>query len=393
MRRNKRGFKLFNRDWISNDVKYEVGKSYEEDVIPKYNALRVSIGITFCTELKNCFLTTSLDSDNKIAEVIAYGDIDYGEDGLISYTNKIKIVREIPWQDVLDMVNTGKDCTGYNNEGNRNSGDENYGILNSGDGNRGNFNSGDRNIGDRNSGNDNSGDSNSGDHNSYDHNSGNHNSGICNSGNHNSGNYNSGDYNSGHYNSGSGNSGYGNVGILNSGKGNLGGRNSGNGNGGYNNSGNANCGNSNIGNANCGHHNIGHHNTGNWNLGNFNSGDWNDTAFSNGCFNTEEPKIMLFNKPSDWTYKTWLVSDAIRIMEKIERNVLEWVCDDEMSIEEKKANTDYEVTGGYLKTLNESECTQVWWNSLSNSEKKIIRAIPNFDEAIFKQVTGIKSLG
>lgn len=45
----------------------------------------------------------------------------------------------------------------------------------------------------------------------------------------------------------------------------------------------------------------------------------NKTNFSNGCFNTEEPKIFLFNKPSDWTYRDWLnkssvekqISDAI----------------------------------------------------------------------------------
>jgi len=63
------------------------------------------------------------------------------EDSKIA-TDKMLIVKEITWQEVLEMVNTGKGCTGNRNSGNRNSGDRNSGYLNSGD----------RNSGDRNSG-------------------------------------------------------------------------------------------------------------------------------------------------------------------------------------------------------------------------------------------------
>ena len=48
-----------------------------------------------------------------------------------------------------------------------------------------------------------------------------------------------------------------------------------------------------------------------------------------------------------------------------------------------------ETTGGYLKILDNSECAVIWWRGLSDREKAIITAIPNFDKAIFKEITGI----
>ena len=121
-----------------------------------------------------------------------------------------------------------------------------------------------------------------------------------------------------------------------------------------------------------------------------NSGDWNKTNFSNGCFNTEEPKIFLFNKPSDWTYRDWLNSDARYLLNQIPRNVVDWIWLDNMTDEEKEQHPEYEVVGGYLKILDESECGQLWWDSLSERYKNIIKAMPNFDKEIFEDVTGIK---
>ena len=136
--------------------------------------------------------------------------------------------------------------------------------------------------------------------------------------------------------------------------------------------------------------NLGKGNAGLWNSGNRNSGDWNKTNFSNGCFNTEEPKIFLFNKPSDWTYRDWLNSDARYLLNQIPRNVVDWIWSDDMTDEEKEQHPEYEVVGGYLKILDESECGQLWWDSLSERYKNIIKAMPNFDKEIFEDVTGIK---
>lgn len=136
--------------------------------------------------------------------------------------------------------------------------------------------------------------------------------------------------------------------------------------------------------------NIGKNCTGRCNTGDCNTGDWNKSSFNTGCFNTEEQKIMLFNKPSNMTYREWLESDARWLLNQIPKDVVEWVYEEDMTDEEKAAHPTYEITGGYLKVLDESECGQLWWGSLSDRRKDIIRAIPNFDSDIFFQCTGVR---
>lgn len=107
----------------------------------------------------------------------------------------------------------------------------------------------------------------------------------------------------------------------------------------------------------------GYGNSGNDNSGNDNSGDWNKCSFSNGCFNTEEPKIYLFNKPSEWTYRDWINSDACFILDREFQNPFDF--------------------------RNNTENMRTWWSTLDSRERDIIKAIPNFDAAIFKEITGI----
>ena len=284
-----KGYKVFNPDWTCREFQYEVGQVYEMDEKP----ICCDRGFHFCEKASDCFQYYKFDPNNKVAEVEAFGDID--TDGTKSCTNKIKIVREIPWMEVLTIVNEGKECTGLWNSGNCNSG---------------NYNSGNRN------------------------------SGNCNSGNCNSGDYNSGDCNSGNCNSGDWNSG--------------------------------------------------NRNSGNRNSGNRNSGDWNKSSFNNGCFNTIEPTIMMFNKPSEITYQDWRKSDARYLLNQIPKDVVEWVWSDDMTDEEKAAHPEHETTGGYLKELDKSECSQIWWDGLTNSQKEIIKSMPKFNESIFEEITGIK---
>ena len=173
-----RGYKVFNPDWTCRDMQYEVGKTYEMKETP----IICERGFHFCEKVADCFEYYGFDSNNKVAEIEAYGELDFEKDGDKHCTNKIKIIRELNWHEVLDLVNTGKNCTG---------------LCNSGDWNSGDWNSGSRNSGSRNSGDWNSGDWNSGDCNSGDWNSGSRNSGSRNSGDWNSGDCNSGDWNSG----------------------------------------------------------------------------------------------------------------------------------------------------------------------------------------------------
>ena len=163
-----KGFKVFNSDWTCRGFQFEVGKTFTEDVTP----VCCDRGFHFCTKAADCFKYYSFDPDNKVAEVEALGDIDTNNDDSKCSTNKIHIIREITWQEVLDLVNLGKACTGLCNSGDWNSGNRNSGNRNSGDWNSGDWNSGNRNSGDWNSGNRNSGNRNSGNRNSGDWNSG-----------------------------------------------------------------------------------------------------------------------------------------------------------------------------------------------------------------------------
>lgn len=328
MNKPVKGYKVFNSDWTCRGFKYAVGETFEEEVKPSV----CHRGFHFCEKAADCFNYYHFDPANKVAEVLALGDVVTKGDK--SCTNKIQIVREIPWTELLKIVNTGKSCSGYRNSGNFNSG--------------------------------------------------NHNSGDFNSGNFNSGNYNSGDCNTGNWNSGKYNSGYWNNGDKNSGDKNSGNLNSGNYNRGVKNSGNFNSGNFNSGDNNSGNCNTGDYNSGSWN-----SGDWNKCNFSNGCFNTMDSKIYLFNKPSEWTYWDWRNSMAYVILSRMQNNLLEYVIWEDMTDEEKNSYPEAEITGGYLKKLNKFECSINWWHNLSDEEKAVITAIPNFDKEIFKEITGV----
>lgn len=187
-----KGYKVFNSDWTCRGYQYEVGKTYEMAESPKC----YEMGFHFCKRLVDCFNYYNFDPNNKVAEIEAIGEIDFDDTNSKCCTNKIVILKELTWAEVLDMCNTGKGNSGKRNSGNYNSGDYNSGH----------YNSGHHNTGDGNCGNYNSRENNCGDYNCGDSNSGNYNSGHCNSGHHNTG-----DYNSGHYNSGNHNSGYCNT--------------------------------------------------------------------------------------------------------------------------------------------------------------------------------------
>lgn len=60
----------------------------------------------FCENAVDCFNYYDFNSNNKVAEVIAYGTVlkDEGK----SCTNKLEIVREISWDEVLRIINMGK---------------------------------------------------------------------------------------------------------------------------------------------------------------------------------------------------------------------------------------------------------------------------------------------
>jgi hypothetical protein len=145
----------------------------------------------------------------------------------------------------------------------------------------------------------------------------------------------------------------------------------------------------NTGKACTGRCNSGNWNSGNRNSGNRNSGDWNKTSFSNGCFNTVSPKIYMFNKPTDWTLEHWLNCRARYLLNQIDDCPLEYVWFDSMTDEEKAAHPEAKTTGGYLKERTTADNARKWWAGLSADDRNIIFSLPNFDAAIFKEITGI----
>ena len=304
-----KGFKVFNPDWTCRNFQYKVGETYHHNG----EIGLCEAGFHFCQVASDCFSYYSFNPNNKVAEVEAIGLTE--TQGNKSVTNCIRIIREIPWQELLTIVNTGKSCTGFCNSGNNNSGNWNSGNWNSGNWNSGNWNSGNWN-------------------------SGNNNSGNWNSGNNNSGNWNNGFFNSGDCNNGDWNSG--------------------------------------------------NNNSGNWNSGNWNSGNWNSGNRNNGFFNTDEPFARSFNKPTKIKMSEFCNIKGVKILARNYENNW-WIYSGNMSEEEKAEHPEHVTTGGYLKTVPFHEACRMMWERLSDDEKAEVLKIPNFDSAIFEEITGIKA--
>ena len=323
-----KGYKVFNPDWTCRKMQYEVGKTYEMDESP----VLCERGFHFCTRVARCFDYYNFDPQNHVAEVEAMGCI-VGDEANKMCTNKIRIVRELTWEEVLRLVNTGVFNAGKENTGNRNTGNRNTGNWNTGSWNTGNRNTGD-----------------------------------CNTGS---------------WNTGYGNTGNRNTGSWNTGYGNTGNRNTGN-----RNTGNRNTGNWNTGSWNTGNCNTGYGNTGNCNTGYGNTGDFNTTDNATGCFCTEKQMIMFFDKPSTWTLEDWRYSDAYRaLFDHID--LTKWVSYEDMMDVEKAEHPESEATGGYLKKLDYKLACREGWAKMTDDEKQAVKNLPNFDAEKFEQITGI----
>ena len=185
----------------------------------------------------------------------------------------------------------------------------------------------------------------------------------------NTGNRNSGDWNSGYRNSGDWNSGYRNSGNSNSGDWNSGYRNSGDWNSGYRNS--------------------GYWNSGDWNSGYRNSGYWNSTSHETGCFNSVEPTtIRAFN--SEVNKELW---DNAKKPDFLYFELCEWVSSSGMTDDEKEENKTHITTGGYLKTYEYKEAFKKSFDNRKEGELELLKALPNFDAEVFKDISGIDITG
>ena len=178
-------------------------------------------------------------------------------------------------------------------------------------------------------------------------------------------------------NRGKNNTGIGNVGNKNSGNNNLGDSNSGDSNLGYCNSGYRNLGDNNSGDSNLGYGNSGYRNS-----GNKNSGNWNSGCGWCGCFNAGKSPYYMFGK---------IVEENIKIdfPDFFYFELIEWISSENMSEKEKKKHPKHKTLGGYLKTLRYKDAWRNSWNNATLEDKKKVLELPNFNNEIFKEITGI----
>jgi hypothetical protein len=149
-----------------------------------------------------------------------------------------------------------------------------------------------------------------------------------------------------------------------------------------NNSGDYNSGDYNSGDYNSGNHNSGRYNSGDCNSGDYNSGSYNSGDCNSGYFNSNTPFVRLFNKT---TKLRWDDPKITRLMSLCVVPILRWVSSDEMTEEEKNNNKSHKTTGGFLRKTERAD-----WTRLTDSDKEAIRSLPNFDNDIFEQITGVR---
>jgi hypothetical protein len=92
----------------------------------------------------------------------------------------------------------------------------------------------------------------------------------------------------------------------------------------------------------------------------------------------------LFNKDSGLKFKSCIISKLKNINIK---PILQWVYEDSMSDQEKLDNPGFSTIGGYLKNTGRTD-----YSKLTDKDKELIKSLPNFDNEIFKQITGISLL-
>ena len=115
-----------------------------------------------------------------------------------------------------------------------------------------------------------------------------------------------------------------------------------------------------------------------------NSGNCNSGNRNSGYFNTNEPFVRIFNKESNKTraeinFPSFLYFDL---------NV--WVSHDTATSEEKeKYKNEIETCGGFLKTLEYKKAFKLAWDKASKEEHLKLLDLPNWDNEIFKEISGI----
>lgn len=120
------------------------------------------------------------------------------------------------------------------------------------------------------------------------------------------------------------------------------------------------------------------------NSGDCNSGNWNSGNCNSGYFNSNEPCVRMFNKMTEKK------SSEIDIPGWCYFDLTVWVSHDTATDAEKKEHKkEIETCGGYLKTLEYKEAWKLAWDKASKEEHEKLLKLPNWNNEVFKEITGI----
>ena len=251
----KKAYKVFEPEWTCRDYDFKDKNGNAVGTTHKIEGqIRIcDHGFHYCPKLVNCFNYYGFNSNNKVAEIEVLGEFKSDDDGK-EVTNEFKILRELTWFEVLELVNIGIKNTGRANTGDRNTG----------------------------------------------------------------------------------------------------------------------------------HQNTGYQNTGHWNTGHWNTGDQNT-----GHFNTITPEtILVFNK--ECSRKVW---NNTTKPDFIYFNYLtKFIWSSDMTDEEKIKHPEHECLGGYLREMTYKEAFKYSWENADKEDRKLVLELPNFDNEIFKEISGIDVL-
>src|SRR5690606_18645351 len=123
-------------------------------------------------------------------------------------------------------------------------------------------------------------------------------------------------------------------------------------------------------------------NSGNFNSGNRNSGNYNSGNYNSGYFNSNTPFVRLFNKRTKLRWDDPLICKLNLLPVK---PTLRWVYESDMTEQEKVNFPSYKTTGGILRNTGRMDWSEVL---KSKEHVKFISDLPNFNDEVFKQVTG-----
>ena len=93
----------------------------------------------------------------------------------------------------------------------------------------------------------------------------------------------------------------------------------------------------------------------------------------------------MFNKDTGKLFKDIQIPDFLYNL-----TLTEWVPSDRMTDQEKKDHPEYETTQGYLKSYSYKKAWANLWKSLTQDQINQVKQLPNFDEAVFEEITGIR---